>query len=66
MWKRKTNISFPIIGIAIILMISGWVVESTGYDVPLGQVLFTIGFWLLVIPLLIICGILLLVVLITK
>ena len=37
--------------IAIVLMVAGFAMEASGYDVPLGALLFTIGFWLFFIPL---------------
>lgn len=40
--------------IAILLMITGWAMESTDYDVALGALLFTIGFWLFAIPIILI------------
>jgi len=39
--------------IAIILLVTGWAMESSEYDVELGSLLFTIGFWLLMIPIII-------------
>jgi len=49
--------------IALILMVAGFAMESTEYDVELGALLFTIGFWLFVIPLIVI-GIILAIVLV--
>jgi len=40
--------------VAIILMVAGFAMEASGYDIALGALLFTIGFWLFVIPLIII------------
>jgi len=39
--------------IAVILLVAGWAIEDSGYDVELGSLLFTIGFWLIMIPLII-------------
>ena len=52
--KVQLNIGVSIGSIALLLMIAGWVIESTEYDVELGAILFTIGFWLFVIPLIIV------------
>ena len=40
--------------IAILLMVSGAVVENLTEHIELGMVLFAIGFWLFIIPLIII------------
>jgi len=40
--------------VSIILMVSGLAIEYSGYDVALGALLFTIGFWLFIIPLILI------------
>lgn len=40
--------------IAILLMVAGFAMEASGYDIALGALLFTIGFWLFFIPLIII------------
>ena len=58
-----TSVGFPIGSIAILLMVAGFVMENADYEPELGAILFTIGFWVLIIPLAII-GIILLVVLI--
>lgn len=39
--------------IALVLLIAGYAMESSEYDVELGSLLFTIGFWLMMIPLII-------------
>ncbi len=61
---RARGGGISIFTIAIILMVSGAVVEHLTEHIELGMVLFAIGFWLFVIPLIIIgivFGILLLV-----
>ena len=39
--------------IAIVLMVTGYSMETMDYDIVLGALLFTVGFWLFVIPLII-------------
>jgi len=51
---RARGGGISIFTIAIILMVSGAVVEHITEHVELGMVLFAIGFWLFVIPLIII------------
>ncbi len=52
--KVKVNLVFSIGSLAFLLMIAGWVMESEDYHPELGSILFTIGFWLFVIPLIIV------------
>ena len=56
--KVKINFVFSIGSFAILLMIAGWVMETENYHPELGSILFTIGFWLFVIPLIIVAAIL--------
>lgn len=51
--KANNNITMGggfLFSVAIILLISGWAMESSGYDIELGALLFTIGFWIFMIP----------------
>jgi len=52
--KVKVNIVFSLGSLALLLMVAGWVMETEDYHPELGSILFTIGFWLFVIPLIII------------
>lgn len=52
--KVKVNVVFSLGSLAFLLMIAGWVMESEDYHPELGSILFTIGFWLFVIPFIII------------
>ena len=52
--KVKVNVVFSVGGFALLLMVAGWVMESEDYHPELGSILFTIGFWLFVIPLIIV------------
>jgi len=52
--KVKVNVVFSVGSFAILLMVAGWVMESENYHPELGSVLFTIGFWLFVIPLIVV------------
>ena len=56
--KVKVNIVFSIGSLALLLMVAGWVMESQDYYPELGSVLFTIGFWVFVIPFIIVAAIL--------
>ena len=56
--KVKVNVVFSVGSLAVLLMIAGWVMESEDYHPELGSILFTIGFWLFVIPLIIVAVIL--------
>ena len=56
--KVRVNIVFSIGSLALLLMIAGWVMESENYHPELGSTLFTIGFWLFVIPLIVVAIIL--------
>jgi len=58
--KANNNITMGggfLFSVAIILLISGWAMESSGYDIELGALLFTIGFWIFMIPVIIIVSI---------
>ena len=48
-----TGGGISVFSIAILLMVSGWVMETADYEVELAQILFTIGWWLFIIPLII-------------
>ena len=61
--KVTVNVGVSLGSIALLLMIAGWAMESADYEPVLGALLFTIGFWLFVIPFAII-GVILLVVLV--
>ena len=61
--KVTVNVGVSIGSIALLLMIAGWAMENANYEPVLGALLFTIGFWLFVIPFAII-GVILLVILI--
>jgi len=52
--KVNVNIVFSVGSLALLLMVAGWVMESQDYYPELGSILFTIGFWLFVIPLIIV------------
>lgn len=52
--KVKVNVVFSLGSLALLLMIAGWVMESEDYHPELGSILFTIGFWLFVIPFIIV------------
>lgn len=56
--KVKVNIVFSIGSLVLLLMVAGWVMESQDYHPELGSILFTIGFWVLVIPFIIVAVIL--------
>ncbi len=36
--------------IAFVALISGYIAETSGYDVALGAFLFSVGFWIIIIP----------------
>ncbi len=59
--KVTINVGVSLGSIALLLMIAGWAMETADYEPVLGALLFTIGFWLFVIPLIIV-GIILLVI----
>lgn len=55
--NRNTNVNVGggfFMGLAILLMIVGFVMENADYYPELGAILFTVGFWLFVIPLIIV------------
>ena len=52
--KVNINVGVSIGSIALLLMVAGWAMESANYEPELGAVLFTIGFWIFVIPIIII------------
>lgn len=56
--KVKVNVVFSIGSLALLLMVAGWVMESQDYHPELGSILFTIGFWVFVIPFIIVAVIL--------
>ena len=58
MAKTKVNVVFSIGSFALLFMVAGWVMESEDYHPELGAILFTIGFWLFVIPLIVVAVIL--------
>lgn len=46
--------------IAFVALISGYIAETSGYNVALGEFLFSVGFWIIIVPIigiLIIAGI---------
>jgi len=58
MAKININVGVSIGSIALLLMVAGWAMESADYEPELGALFFTIGFWLFVIPLIIVAAIL--------
>lgn len=50
----KINVVFSVGSFALLLMVAGWVMETQDYHPELGSVLFTIGFWVFVIPFIIV------------
>ena len=61
--KKSSSGGGLLLFVAVLLMIGGWAMESSEYNVPLGAMLFTIGFWLFMIPL-IILGVILIIILV--
>ncbi len=56
--KVQINVVFSVGSIALLLLVAGWAMENADYEPELGALLFTIGFWLLMIPIIIIAVIL--------
>ncbi len=61
--KVTINVGVSLGSIALLLMVAGWAMETADFEPVLGALLFTIGFWLFVIPFVII-GVVLLVILV--
>ena len=64
---KQTNIKIGggggfLFTLAILLMVSGFAMESMDYHPEFGALLFTIGFWLFMIPLIIVAVILIVIV----
>ncbi len=53
--NRTKRVSFPLFSIAIVLMIVGFIGEQgADYNDELFSVIFTVGFWLFFIPIIVI------------
>jgi len=52
--KVQVNIGMSVGSIALILMVAGFAMENADYEPELGALFFTIGFWLFMIPIIVV------------